>query len=173
MASLYKPTEIRIPQRAILNDETPTTNALLIKKVLAKHAAYEELKNLQNMYKRGGGSKKDSNHTRKPRYQDKRDPNAMDVDYQQITGEKRDEYHRRGLCFACGKQGHMANDKTHHPKKKVDTKKSSKGKKVRCEASDDETDEEYDDKEEEEVATSRMALPKAGSQITLKQPRSL
>jgi len=144
-------------QRAILNDETPTTNALLIKKALAKHAAYEELKNLQNMYKRGGGSKKDHNRAKKPRYQDKRDPNAMDVDYQQITGEKRDEYRRKGLCFACGKHGHMANDRTHHPKKKVDAKKSSKGKKVRREASDDETDKEDDnDEEEEEVATSRM-----------------
>src|SRR5882757_7871378 len=96
------------------------------------------------MYKRGGGSKKDNNRLKKPRYQDKHDPNAMDVDYQQITGEKCDEYCRKGLCFACRKHGHMANDKTLHPKKKVDTKKSSKGKKVRCEASDDETDEEDD-----------------------------
>ena len=135
----------------------PATNALLTKKALAKHAVYEELKNLQNMYKKGGGSKKDNNHTKKPQYQDKHDPNAMDVDYQQITGEKCDEYRRKGLCFACGQHGHMANNRTFHPKKSRDAKKSSKGKKVRREASDDETDEEEDDEEEgEEVATSRM-----------------
>jgi hypothetical protein len=37
-----------------------------------------------------------------------RDPNAMDVDA--MTTEKRDEAMRKGLCFGCGKAGHLNRD---------------------------------------------------------------
>jgi hypothetical protein len=37
-----------------------------------------------------------------------RDPNAMDVDA--MTIEKRDEAMRKGLCFGCGKPGHLNRD---------------------------------------------------------------
>ena len=38
----------------------------------------------------------------------KKDPNAMDVDA--LTAEKRTEYMKKGLCFNCGKSGHLSKD---------------------------------------------------------------
>ena len=38
----------------------------------------------------------------------KKDPNAMDVDL--LSTEKRDEAMRKGLCFGCGKHGHLNRD---------------------------------------------------------------
>ena len=37
-----------------------------------------------------------------------RDPNAMDVDT--MTVEKREEAMKKGLCFGCGKPGHLNRD---------------------------------------------------------------
>src|SRR6267154_1957185 len=104
------------------------------------HKSAQTLGHFFELLYKGGGSKKENNRSKKLWYQDKHDPNAMDIDYQQITGEKHDEYRKKGLCFACGQHGHMANNRTFHPKKTGDAKKPSKGKKVRREASDDETD---------------------------------
>lgn len=44
------------------------------------------------------------------------DPNAMDVD--RLTAEERTEYFRKGLCFSCGKTGHLSRDCPNKPKKK-------------------------------------------------------
>ena len=38
----------------------------------------------------------------------KKDPNTMDVDA--LTAEKRTEYMKKGLCFNCGKSGHLSRD---------------------------------------------------------------
>ena len=38
----------------------------------------------------------------------KKDPNAMDVDA--LTMEQRNEAMKKGLCFGCGKQGHLSRD---------------------------------------------------------------
>ena len=38
----------------------------------------------------------------------KKDPNAMDVDV--LTAEKWTEYMKKGLCFNCGKSGHLSKD---------------------------------------------------------------
>ena len=35
-------------------------------------------------------------------------PNAMDIDA--MTTEQRDEAMKKGLCFGCGKQGHLSRD---------------------------------------------------------------
>jgi hypothetical protein len=40
----------------------------------------------------------------------KKDPNAMDVDA--LATEKRTEYMKKGLCFGCGKPGHLNRDCT-------------------------------------------------------------
>lgn len=47
----------------------------------------------------------------------KKDPNAMDVDF--LSADKRDEAMRKGLCFGCGKPGHLNRD---CPDKKGKTK---------------------------------------------------
>ena len=38
----------------------------------------------------------------------RKDPNAMDIDT--MTTKQRDEAMKRGLCFGCGKQGHLSRD---------------------------------------------------------------
>lgn len=38
----------------------------------------------------------------------KKDPNAMDVDA--LNAEKRTEFMKKGLCFGCGKPGHLSRD---------------------------------------------------------------
>jgi hypothetical protein len=38
------------------------------------------------------------------------DPDAMDVDYTQMSSEKRDWLMKTGSCFHCEKQGHMSKD---------------------------------------------------------------
>ena len=38
----------------------------------------------------------------------RKDPNAMDIDA--MTTKQRDEAMKKGLCFGCGKQGHLSRD---------------------------------------------------------------
>ena len=47
----------------------------------------------------------------------RKDPNAMDIDA--MTTKQRDEAMKKGLCFGCGKQGHLSSglpdeEKTHN-----------------------------------------------------------
>ena len=51
------------------------------------------------------------NETRKPVFKRKeeRDPYAMDID-RVVTFEERTEHMKKGLCFNCHKQGHMARE---------------------------------------------------------------
>ena len=46
-----------------------------------------------------------------------KDPNAMDVDrinISRLSPEGRQKRMKEGLCFLCGKKGHMANDRQFH-----------------------------------------------------------
>ena len=38
----------------------------------------------------------------------RKDPNTMDIDT--MTTEQREEAMKKGLCFGCGKQGHLSRD---------------------------------------------------------------
>ena len=55
----------------------------------------------------------------------KKDPNAMDVD--SMTVEQRAEAMKKGLCFRCGKNGHLSKD-CPDKKKKEEPKKDEKKK---------------------------------------------
>jgi len=51
--------------------------------------------------------KKSDNNSRRFTFT-KKDPNAMDID--QMTPERHAECMQKGLCFSCGKQGHLGKD---------------------------------------------------------------
>jgi hypothetical protein len=140
-------------RRSIMSDEIPTTNSDLIRKALTKQSNFEELKNLQNLYG-GGTTQKKNNQTRKPRYHDTRDPNAMEVD--RMTQNEKEDCMKRGLCFRCQEKGHRANE---CPKPRGDDKKNDyKGKKpVRRGAPEEETKSKIEDLDsEEEMDVGRM-----------------
>jgi hypothetical protein len=141
-------------RRSIMSDEIPTTNSDLIRKALTKQSNFEELKNLQNLYG-GGTTQKKNNQTRKPRYHDNRDPNAMEVD--RMTQNEKEDCMKRGLCFRCQEKGHRANE---CPKPRGDDGKKNdyKGKKpVRRGAPEEETKSKIEDLDsEEEMDVGRM-----------------
>ena len=56
----------------------------------------------------------------------KKDPNAMDID--SMTTEQRTEAMKKGLCFGCGKQGHLNRDCPDKKGKKPAEKKEEKKK---------------------------------------------
>jgi hypothetical protein len=90
----------------------------------------------------GYQGKKDNQGRFKPRYNPHKekkkdhDPNAMDVDFTQMTPDEKERLMKSGSCFRCKKQGHMSKDcptrqkssireakveppeKPNHPKKK-------------------------------------------------------
>ena len=51
----------------------------------------------------------------------KKDPNAMDID--SMTTEQRAEAMKKGLCFGCGKRGHLNKDCPYKKEKKEEKKK--------------------------------------------------
>ena len=51
----------------------------------------------------------------------KKDPNAMDIDA--MTTEQRAEAMKKGLCFGCGKRGHLNKDCPDKKEKKEEKKK--------------------------------------------------
>ena len=51
----------------------------------------------------------------------KKDPNAMDID--SMTTEQRAEAMKKGLCFGCGKRGHLNKDCPDKKEKKEERKK--------------------------------------------------
>jgi hypothetical protein len=60
--------------------------------------------------------KKDNQGRFKPRYNPHKekkkdhDPDAMDVDFTQMTPDEKERLMRSGSCFRCKKQGHMSKD---------------------------------------------------------------
>jgi hypothetical protein len=108
----YRET-LSIPlQRRILSLESPPTTLL---------KWYEWAAKLDNNWRRMqrvlGRSKETNERNYSGRKKDelkkrfnftRKDPNAMDVDA--LTTEKRDEAMKKGLCFGCGKPGHLNRD---------------------------------------------------------------
>jgi hypothetical protein len=64
----------------------------------------------------GYQGKKDNQGRFKPRYnphkekKKERDPDAMDVDFTQMSQDEREHLMKSGSCFRCKKQGHMSKD---------------------------------------------------------------
>jgi hypothetical protein len=64
----------------------------------------------------GYQGKKDNHGRFKPRFnpqkekKKERDPDAMDVDFTQMSQDKRERLMKSGSCFKCKKQGHMSKD---------------------------------------------------------------
>jgi hypothetical protein len=64
----------------------------------------------------GYQGKKDNQGRFKPRYnphkekKKEQDPDAMDVDFTQMTSNEKERLMRSGSCFRCKKQGHMSKD---------------------------------------------------------------
>jgi hypothetical protein len=64
----------------------------------------------------GYQGKKDTHGRFKPHFnpqKDKkkeRDPDTMNVDYTQMSPEKREQLMKSGSCFRCKKQGHLSKD---------------------------------------------------------------
>ena len=85
----------------------------------------------------------------------KKDPNAMDVD--SMTVEQQAEAMKKGLCFRCGKHGHLSKDcpdkkKKEEPKKEEKKKWTSKELQTHVCALFDTMDEEEKKKFEEDFA---------------------
>jgi hypothetical protein len=64
----------------------------------------------------GYQGKKDNQGRFKPRYnphkekKKEHDPDAMDVDFTQMTPDEKERLMQSGSCFRCKKQGHMSKD---------------------------------------------------------------
>ena len=54
-------------------------------------------------------------------FQTKKDPNTMDID--SMTAEQQTEAMKKGLCFRCGKQGHLNKDCHEKKRKKKEEEK--------------------------------------------------
>ena len=110
----YFRDSLSIPlQRKILNLENPP-------KTLKEW--YDWAQKIDNNFRRmqhilGRSSDKKSSTNNEKKKEEKsgrrwtfqrKDPNAMDIDT--MTTEQRDEAMKKGLCFGCGKQGHLSRD---------------------------------------------------------------
>ena len=101
---------INIPlQRKLLDLTTPPKNL----KEWYEWAArldnnFQKMKRILGRTTNGKQPEKAREEPRKKWNFQKRDPNVMDVDA--LTAEKRTEYMKKGLCFNCGKPGHLSKD---------------------------------------------------------------
>lgn len=86
---------------------------------------------------RGQDHKKRNNNHRRfiPRYVTPRDPNAMDVN--RLSVEEQRDYMKKGLCFRCGRRGHLSKEcpkKNSGEIKKTDLPKGGKDTATRIRA---------------------------------------
>jgi hypothetical protein len=64
----------------------------------------------------GYQGKKDTHGRFKPRFNPQKekkkehDPDAIDIDYTQMSQEKKEQLMKSGSCFRCEKQGHLSKD---------------------------------------------------------------
>ena len=119
----YFRKSLNVPlQRQLLNLATPPTTM---------DEWWEWASRLDNNYRKmiriigGKPNRKEEPKRHWHFHRKEKDPNAMDVDA--MTTEKRDEAMRKGLCFGCGKPGHLNRDcpdrkKTPYQPKKMNGK---------------------------------------------------
>ena len=94
---------------AVIDYYRETLN-LPLQKWYNKSTKYDNLfRKIQRITRRGRPNNDQKEEPRKKIWTfTKKDPNAMDVDL--LSTEKRDEAMRKGLCFGCGKHGHLNQD---------------------------------------------------------------
>ena len=142
---------INLQRKIMLLDNPPTT----------LDDWYKWTKQVDNMYKKTQQmlgrvpEKKEKDKPKKKWNFAKKDPNAMDVD--SMTVEQRAEAMKKGLCFRCGKHGHLSKDcpdkkKKDEPKKEEKKKWTSKELQTHVCALFDTMDEEEKKKFEEDFA---------------------
>ena len=109
---------INLQRKIMLLDNLPIT----------LHDWYKWTKQVDNTYKKTQRmlgqipEKKDTKEEPKKRWNfPKKDPNVMDVDA--MTTEQRTEAMKKGLCFGCGKHGHLNKDCPDKRGKKAEEKK--------------------------------------------------
>ena len=67
----------------------------------------------------------------RPSYTPKaRDPDAMDID--RLTIDERNDYMKKGLCFRCGRMGHMSHDHATDPSLNTGKGNSSNSRNPAC-----------------------------------------
>jgi hypothetical protein len=106
-----KTLEPRLSRRILLSDDVPKT----IDGWMEKAIQYNTNRRMGNLFLNQGNPSKQKVDTNKSngnvrwwRTNEKRDPNAMDVDA--LTMEERGMLLRQGKCFRCKKTGHMVKD---------------------------------------------------------------
>jgi Zinc knuckle len=106
-----KTLEPRLSRRILFSDDVPKT----IDGWMEKAIQYDTNWRMGNLFLNQGNPSKQKADTNKSngnarwwRTNEKRDPNAMDVDA--LTMEERGTLLRQGKCFRCKKAGHMAKD---------------------------------------------------------------
>jgi hypothetical protein len=106
-----KTLELRLSRRILFSDDVPKT----IDGWMEKAIQYDTSWRMGNLFLNQGNPSKQKADTNKSngnarwwRTNEKRDPNAMNVDA--FTMEERGMLLRQGKCFCCKKAGHMAKD---------------------------------------------------------------
>jgi hypothetical protein len=106
-----KTLEPRLSRRILFSDNIPKTIDGWIEKAIQYDTNWRmgnQFLNQGNPSKQKADTNKSNRNARWWRTNEKRDPNAMDVDA--LTMEKRGTLLRQGKCFRCKKTGHMAKD---------------------------------------------------------------
>jgi Zinc knuckle len=106
-----KTLEPRLSRRILFSDDVPKTIDGWMEKAIQYHTNWRMgnlFLNQGNPSKQKADTNKSNGNARWWRTNEKRDPNAMDVDA--LTMEERGMLLRQGKCFRCKKAGHMAKD---------------------------------------------------------------
>jgi Zinc knuckle len=103
--------EPRLSRRILFSDDVPKTIDGWMEKAIQYNTNWRmgnRFLNQENPSKQKADTNKSNGNVRWWRTNEKRDPNAMDVDA--LTMEERGTLLRQGKCFHCKKTGHMAKD---------------------------------------------------------------